>query len=90
LLEQRRIRASNVDYLQPASRSGHQRHVMAADTERGCQRRECGRSSFAIYGPLGYPDDQSPIVLTAHARTGRARVDPDGNAHRPSVRHRRP
>jgi hypothetical protein len=86
--EQRRIRASYVDDLRPASRARDQRYIVTAHSESGRYRGQRCRRRFAVDGPLADPDNQSPVVLTADDRTGRARLDPDGDTHRPSVRRR--
>lgn len=59
---------------------------MTAHPERCGHSGERRRSGVAVHGLLADPDNQSPVVLTADARSGRARLDSDGETHFPSVR----
>ena len=87
--EQRRIRARYLDDLRPAAGARYQRYLLTADPERPSHRGECCRGSLAVHGTLADPDNKRPVMLAAHARTGRAGLHPDGDAHEPSVRSRR-
>jgi hypothetical protein len=76
----------HVEYLQPASRPCHQRDRATADSERRSHRGQRSRSRLPVRSWLTDPDHQGPIVLSAHAGTGRRGPDPDSNTHPPSVR----
>ena len=80
------IGARHVEYLHRASRPCHQRDRATADSERRSHRGQRSRSRLAVRGSLTDPDHQGPIVLPAHAGTGRPGPDPDSNMHPVSVR----
>jgi hypothetical protein len=88
--ERSRIGARHIEYLHPASRPCHRRDRATADSERRSHCGQRGRGRLAVHGSLTDADHQSPIVLPAHAGTGRPRPDPDSNTHYTSVRPARP
>jgi hypothetical protein len=80
------IGALHVEYLHPASRPCHQRDRATADSERRSHRGQRSRRRLPVRGWLIDPDHQGPVVLPAHAGTGRPGPDPDSNTHPASVR----
>lgn len=79
------VRSGHIDDLHAAGRSRDEGDRVLPDAERRGHRRQGGRRGLAVHRARADPDHKRPVMLAAHAGTGRPRPNPDSDSHQASL-----